>query len=90
MKSSYLVWTGHFLALVLVLFGFWWLSEHLSGMPYYKLAVALVAMTGLILNHFRWASFGGKVNDQETYEKINLLVVSNYLVLLLAFMLVDI
>ena len=89
MKSRYMVWTGHFLAFVLVVFGFWWLGKHMPGMPGYKQVVAFVAMTGLILNHIRWAGFGRSVADQETCEKINLLVISNYLVLLLAFAMVD-
>jgi hypothetical protein len=89
MKTRYMVWTGHFLALVLAVFGIWWLIGHASGMPGYKLVVVLAAITGLVFNHFRWRGLGRKVSDPDTFEKINLLVVSNYLVLLLVLVLVD-
>jgi uncharacterized membrane protein len=89
MKPRYLVWTGHSLGLVLVLFGLWWLLGHISGMPDYKLVVVLAALTGLVLNHIRWRSLGKNVNDPETFEKINLLMVSNYLILLFLVVLAD-
>ena len=89
MRLRYMEWAGHFLGFVLVLFGIWYLSGHLSAMPDYKLIVSLVAMTGLILNHFRWRNLTKKIKDAETFDRINLLVVSNYLLWLLAFVLVD-
>ena len=89
MRPRYLVLTGHFLALVLVSFGLWWFLGHISGMPDYKLVIALAAMTGLIFNHLRWWSLGKRVDDPDTSEKINLLMVSNYLVLLLVFVMID-
>ena len=58
-------------------------------MPDYKLVVALAAMTGLVFNHLRWRSLSKKVNDPDTLEKVNLLIVSNYLILLLVVVLAD-
>ena len=89
MRSRYLVWTGHFLGLVLISFGLWWLLGHISSMPDYKLVVEMAAITGLIFNHLRWWSLGKRVDDPDTSEKINLLMVSNYLVLLLLMVMVD-
>ena len=90
MRSRYLMWIGHSLVLVLLVFGFWWLSSHMAGMPDYRLFIALVAMTGLVLNHFRWWVLSRQVEDTNTLIKLNHLIVSNYLILLLAFALVDI
>ncbi len=84
-----MVWTGHFLALVLTGFGLWWLAGHISGLPAYKLVVALAALTGLVFNHIRWSGLGKKVADPDLFERINLLCVANYLVLLLVLVLVD-
>jgi hypothetical protein len=89
MRPRYLVLTGHFLAFVLVSFGLRWLLGHISGMPDSKLVVSLAAMTGLVLNHLRWWSLGKRIDDPGTSERINLLMVSNYLVLLLVFVMVD-
>jgi hypothetical protein len=85
-----MVWTGHVLGIVLISFALWWLVEHISGMPDYKLVVALAAMTGFVFNHFRWWRLGRKVNVTDIFEQINVLIVSNYVVLLLILMLVDI
>ena len=84
-----MAWTVNILGLVLLSLGIWWLTEHISGIPDYKLVAALAAMTGLVLNHCRWQSLGRKINDRDTLEKINVLIVSNYLILLLIFVLVD-
>jgi hypothetical protein len=89
MQARYMVWTGHFLALVLMAFGLWWLIGHLSGLPGHKLVAALAALTGFVFNHIRWSGMGKTVNAQEVFEKINLLVVANYVVLLLVLALVD-
>jgi hypothetical protein len=90
MRLRYLAWTGHFLGIVLISFGLWWIFGHISGLPDYKLVVALAAITGLLFNHLRWWSLGKSVDSPETSEKINLLVVSNYLVLLLLIVMMDI
>ncbi len=89
MRPRYMVWTSHLLGLILMSLGLWWLVGHISGMPDYKLVVALAAMTGFVFNHFRWRSHSRKINDLDTFEKFNFLIVSNYIVLLLVLMLVD-
>jgi chromate transport protein ChrA len=89
MRHHYMVWTGHFLAAVLMTFGLWWLVKHISGLPDFKLVLALAAITGLVLNHLRWNGLGRKVKDPEVLEKITFLCVANYLVMLLVLVLVD-
>ncbi len=89
MKGAYMVWMGHLLGIVLIAFALWWLVAHISGMPDYKLVVTLAAMTGLVFNHFRWWKLGRKVSDPDIFEQVNLLLVSNYMVLILILVLVD-
>ncbi len=89
MRPRYMVWTSHFLGLILMLFGLWWLIGHMAGISDYKLVVALAAMTGFVYNHFRWWSHCKKISDSDMLEKFNYLIVSNYVVLLLILVLVD-
>jgi hypothetical protein len=89
MRRCYLVWTGHFLLIVLLFLGIWWIGIHLSELPDYRLLPALVSATGLVLNHFRWRRFAGNIADLDIVEKFNHLIVANYLVILLALTLVD-
>jgi len=89
MKPRYTIWISHFLGLLLIVFGLWWLIGHIAGMPDYKLVLGLAAMTGLVFNHFRWRSLSKKVGDPDMFEKISLLVIANYMVLLLVLMMAD-
>jgi hypothetical protein len=84
-----MVWIGCFLALVLIAFGLWWLIGHVSGMPGYKLVIVLAALTGFVFNHLRWWGLSRKAYEPDTFEKISILIVSNYVVLLLVLALVD-
>ena len=78
---------SHLLGFLLILFGLWWIAGNMAALPDYKLIVALAAVTGLVLNHFRWWYWGKKVNDRDTLEKVNYLMATNYLVMLLGFVL---
>jgi chromate transport protein ChrA len=89
MKHNYVAWTVNVLGLILLILAIWWLVAHISSLPDYKLIAALTAMTGFILNHCRWSSLGKKINDRDTLEKINALIASNYMILLLVFVFVD-
>jgi hypothetical protein len=89
MRRRYMVWTGHFLLIAILVFGIWWLGIHISELPDYRLMTALVSATGLLLNHFRWRRFIGNIADVDIVEKINHFMVANYLVMLLALTLVD-
>jgi hypothetical protein len=89
MRQRYMVWTGNFLVSALLAIGIWWLALHIAGMPDYKLLIGLVATTGLVLNHFRWRKFAGEIRDPDILEKVNHIVVANYLVMLLVLALTD-
>ena len=89
MKDHFRLWTSHLLGLFLLLLGVWWLMENISGMPDYKLVVALAAMTGFVLNHFRWHKLVKKLDNFDMYKSINALVVSHYLILLFILAMVD-
>lgn len=84
-----MLWTGHLTGFIVILFGLWWLSVNISDLPDYKLIAALAAVTGLILNHFRWWRLGKKLENLEIFDNVNYLVVTNYLVFLLLFVLLD-
>jgi hypothetical protein len=90
MRRRYLVWTSHFLLIILLALGIGWIGVHISGMPDYRLLTALVSATGLVLNHFRWRRFAANIADLDLVEKINHLMVANYLVMLLALTLADV
>jgi hypothetical protein len=89
MKNGKIIWSGHVLALVLFALGLWWLSGDMARMPDYRLWIALVAITGLVLNHFRWWALSGDIEDKDISAKLNRLIISNYLIFLLVFALVD-
>jgi len=89
MNHRYMLWSGHLAVLILLAGGFWWLTEQMPGMPDSKLIVALVAMTALVFNHHRWWSLGKKVSEKDILDKIDLLVVANYCILVLVLSLVS-
>ena len=89
MRQRYMVWTSNFLAVALLALGVWWLVVHMVELTDYKLLIALIAATGLVLNHFRWWKITGEIRDLDLLGKINYIMVANYLVVLLAFMLAD-
>ena len=89
MRSRSMLFISNLLGFMVMLFSLWWIAENIAVLPDYKLIVALAAVTGLVANHFRWWSWGKKVNGNEALEKMSYLVVCNYLVMLLGFVLVD-
>ena len=84
-----MIYVCHLVGVVLITVGLWWLAEDISAMPDYQLVVALAAMTGLIINHFRWWRLGIRADSPELIQKFNYIIVSNYLVLLLLFILLS-
>jgi hypothetical protein len=80
---------GHFLGALVTLFGIWWLVINIAEMPDYKLIVVLAALNILVLNHFRWWNLGGKTDGGELWHKVDHIVVSNYMVLLLFLVMLD-
>ncbi len=89
MLSRSMLCVGHTIGFILLMFGLWWLVENISGLPDYKLVAALAALTGLVMNHYRWWRLGNRIDNREIIQKVNYLVVSNYVILLLLFVLLD-
>jgi hypothetical protein len=89
MRPQIMVFVGHLLGGLLILLGLWWLVENMAALPDYKLVVALAAVTGLVLSHFRWWRLGRKIHDDGICVKVNYLIVSNYLIMLLGIVLLD-
>ena len=89
MKHKYLLWTGHLAAVLLLAGGVWWLMGDASGMPDYKMVIALAAMTALVVNHLRWWNLSREIGDRNILEKVDLLVVANYMIFILAFSLAE-
>ena len=90
MPFRFMLYVGHMTGFILIMLGLWWVAENISGLPDYKLVAALAALTGLAMNHFRWWRLCNRSDSREIIEKVNHLVISNYVVLLLIFMLLDI
>jgi len=89
MPSRSMLYVCHLVGFTLIMLGLWWLAVNISGLPDYKLVAALAAMTVLVINHFRWWRLCGRVDNRETVQKFNQIIVSNYLVMLLLFFLLD-
>jgi hypothetical protein len=89
MRGRYLVWMSHVLMAAALALGVWWIVNHMHGMPDYKLAAALAAITGFVLNHFRWWALRRRMEDSEITEKMTYFVAVNYVTVLLVFALVD-
>lgn len=89
MVSRSMIYVCHLVGIVLIAVGLWWLAVDISDMSDYKLVVALAALTGLVINHFRWWRLGVMADSPELIQKFNYIFVSNYLVLLLLFILLS-
>ena len=89
MLSRSMLYVCHLIGFALIMLGLWWLAENISGLPDYKLVAALTALTVLVINHFRWWRLCGGVDNREMVQKFNHIIVSNYLVMLLLFVLLD-
>jgi len=89
MRPHSMLFAGHLLGFISIMLGLWWLAGNLAGLQDYKLVIALAAVTGLVMNHFRWWRLGRKIQDMDALDKVNYLVVSNYLVMILLFVLLD-
>ncbi|MBN2318971.1 MAG: hypothetical protein JXR49_07835 [Acidobacteria bacterium] len=87
MPSRLMLYVCHLVGFVLIMLGLWWLAENISGLPDYKLVAALAALTGLVVNHFRWWRLCCRVDNREIIQKVNHIIVSNYMVMLLLFVL---
>ena len=74
---------GHLLGVIVVLFGGWWLLANIAGLPGTMLTVVFAAVTIQILNQARWWNVGKKMDDSEVLAKVNHIVVSNYMVMVL-------
>ena len=84
-----MIYVCHLVGFVLMILGLSWLASNISGMPDYKLVVALAALTVLAVNHFRWWRLCRISDDRETIRKVNHVIVANYLVMLLLFVLLN-
>ncbi len=89
MKHTYMIWTGHLAVLILLAGGIWWLLSEMPGLPDYKLAVLLIAMTCLVLNHFRWWNLGKRIQEKDILDKIDLGALTHYLILILILSMAD-
>jgi hypothetical protein len=89
MRRPYVVWTCNFLAIAVLALGTWWLIVHMAEMPDFRLVSGLAALTCLALNHWRWWRVACEAGDPELAGKIDYLMTANYLVLLLAFGVVE-
>ena len=89
MRPYYMLFACHLLGFFLILCGLWWLALNLAILPDYKLVVALAAVTGLVVNHFRWWFLGRRIEDRGTLAKVNYLIAANYLVMFLLLALLD-
>jgi hypothetical protein len=89
MKHLYMLWTGHLAVLILLAGGFWWLFGEMPGLPDYKLVIFLIAVTCLVLNHFRWWNLVKKIHEKDVLDKVDLLEVVNYIIFILGLALVD-
>jgi len=83
MKHKHVLWTGHLLLLILLMNGVRWVANHIRGMPEFDLFMSLAVMTGLVLNHIRWLRLCNSLESTDVVEKVDLLVVSNYSILVL-------
>lgn len=89
MRSLPMFTVVHLLGIIVVLFGAFWLVTNISGLPEYRLVIALAAISGLVFNHFRWCRLGEKIDDRDMANKVNHVVVANYMVLFLFIALLD-
>jgi len=78
MRHRYMLWTGHLGVLLLLAGGLHWLLGEMPGMKDYKMMAALVAMTCLVFNHFRWWGLSKRIEEEDILGKIDLVVMVNY------------
>jgi hypothetical protein len=83
MMHKYALWTSHLLLLIVLTNGVRWLVTHIHGLPEFNLLLSLVVMTGLVLNHIRWWKLSKVLEGKEVLEKVGLLVMGNYSILVL-------
>ena len=78
-----MVFAGHLLGFTLILTSIWWIFGNISVLPDYKLVIALVAITILVINHFRWWALCRRMENRDSLEKVNYFLVTHYLVIFL-------
>ena len=74
---------GHFLWGVVFILGFIWMVTHIAVLPDYKLIIVLAALNILVLNHMRWYRLSRKSEGTDITAKVNHLLVSHYMILVL-------
>lgn len=89
MKSLVMICTSHLLGLVVMLFCVFRLTENIAGLPDYRLAVGLTAITVLFISHVRLWHLGRTVDSRSVLDKVSLFIVSGYLATLLILTLLD-
>jgi hypothetical protein len=89
MRPRSMLFVGHLTGFILIMSGLWWLLGNLSVLEDYRMIVALAALTGLVMNHFRWWHLGKNIEDRIVLVRVNYLVLSNYVVMLLLYVLLD-
>ena len=80
---KYALWTNHLLLLIVLTNGVRWLATQIHGLPEFNLLLSLAVMTGLVLNHIRWWKLSKGLEGKEVLEKVDLLVIGNYSILVL-------
>jgi len=86
---SFSVVVGHLLGVFVLILGILWMVTHIADMPDYKLIAVLAAMNILVLNHVRWWNFIKKSDNGNMSSKVNHIVVSSYMVLMLFYVMLD-
>lgn len=80
---SFSVIIGHFLGAVVLALGILWALTHVSVLPDHKLIVIMAALNILALNHLRWHRLSRKQDGVEATAKVNHLVITHYMILIL-------
>jgi hypothetical protein len=89
MEHRSLLWSGHLAVLVLLAEGLWWLIGVNTGKLGYELGITLIAMTCLVVNHFRWMRLVKSMNDKTACEKVDLIIVAHYLIFIMVISMVN-
>ncbi|MEJ2111738.1 MAG: hypothetical protein P8Z37_17880 [Acidobacteriota bacterium] len=89
MRPLSMIFVGHFLGILVTLFGAWWIVANISAIPEYKLVIVFAALNILVLNHVRWWRLGRRLDKNEMLGKVSHIVVSNYMVMMLFLVMLD-
>jgi uncharacterized membrane protein YidH (DUF202 family) len=89
MKHRCMLWAGHLFLFTILADGIQWLTQSIRSLSSFGLFIALAAMTILVFNHFRWWTLSKKVDEKEIADKIDVLIVTNYCIFVLALILMS-